>query len=203
TQPDDNGGIDNPELDLKDTGLRLAASLSDALKGIAITHYDLTNTFGIYHTLRRTFTPSSTSIIATGKDAAETINLGYAHHFTTGQKVLYNHGDEGGFGAGLVEVGSASTVSSGTANTPATASFQSTGGNNDLIFTAITPGTADNDVTIVFVDDPTITGNEAHASFSNKTLTIQINAGVTTAAAVITAVGTADFPIVANRFTVE
>src|SRR5262249_18303612 len=109
TQPDDNGGIGNPELDLKDTGLRLAASPSDALNGTAITGYDLTNTFGIYHTLRRAFTPSSTSIIATGKDAAETINLGYNHNFTTGQKVLYSNGGAGGIGAGTVAVGSAST----------------------------------------------------------------------------------------------
>ena len=165
TQADEIGGIGNPELDLKDTGLRLAATAG----GAAITQYALSDTFGIYHTLRRTFTPSSTSIIATNEAAAETINLGYAHHFTTGQRVFYSNGGAGGIGAGTVQLGSASTGSTGTATTPATITLPSVGGNNDLVFTAIRSGTADNDVTIQFVDDATITGN-GPSPFSNKTL---------------------------------
>src|SRR5262249_47974385 len=116
TQPDENGGIDNPELDLKDTGLRLARTRF----GPAITSYDLSDTFGIFHTLRRAFTANSASIIDTNEAAAETINLGYSHGFTTGQKVFYNNGGAGGIGGGLVEVGSASTGSTGTATTQAT-----------------------------------------------------------------------------------
>ncbi|MFC1858424.1 PA14 domain-containing protein [Thermodesulfobacteriota bacterium] len=69
----------------------------------------------------------------------------------------------------------------------ASAGITPVGDSNDLIVRAKSTGAADNGVTIEFEDDPSITGDNAEASYNTetRTLTIQINVGETTAAKVI------------------
>ncbi|MFC1857690.1 beta strand repeat-containing protein, partial [Thermodesulfobacteriota bacterium] len=75
-------------------------------------------------------------------------------------------------------------------NTPARVSITPPGANNDLVFTANTIGTALNGVTIRFVDDGTVDGNAAIATYDegSKTLTILIDSEMTDANAIVSAV---------------
>jgi|GEM_PF-3046344 len=69
-----------------------------------------------------------------------------------------------------------STGTTGDNASPAYAEIRVPGGNNDLKFTADSPGTLYNNVTVEFVN-----GADLVASFSGSTLTITVEPGVTTA----------------------
>ena len=75
-------------------------------------------------------------------------------------------------------------------DTPARATVTPPGNNNDLLFEAASPGVTLNDVTIRFVDDGTISGNTATATYfaGFKTLIVRIDSDTTDAGAVIDAV---------------
>ena len=94
-------------------------------------------------------------------------------------------------GVGGVTAFEAATTSEGVSDT-ARAVVTPRGANNDLIFTAKGPGTQYGNVAIGFIDSGSIADGTASAVYSteNKTLTIDIQNGITTAAAVISAVNT-------------
>lgn len=87
----------------------------------------------------------------------------------------------------------ATTPLANLAGARAAAIVSPAGVSNDLVFTAVERGNAFNNVTIQFIDDGSVTaGNEVvtydDSSPLNKTLTIKIESGVTTAQQVIDAV---------------
>ena len=93
-------------------------------------------------------------------------------------------------GTGTIHTAESDPTSGGTATTNASVQVYPLGNNNDLTFTAAIVGSEWNDATVRFIDDGTLTGNEAEAVFSilSQTLVINIANGVTTASAVIDAV---------------
>lgn len=91
---------------------------------------------------------------------------------------------------GLIPVGQ-TQATTGAAASAATATFTDAAANNDILFTASASGPQRNDVQIVF-NDLGGAADSASATFNagTNTLTIDYNAGVTTANTIVTAVGT-------------
>ena len=96
----------------------------------------------------------------------------------------------GNSGSGKLYVSPAITSGGIDGTASAHAVVRSDGAANDILFTAALTGSGYNGVSIVFVDDGSITNGGASVSFNSDTkiLTVRIDDGVTTASTVIGAV---------------